>query len=130
MTFIVNIHTHETIIEHYFDRKLGHVTKYGKLFCIFPMCEFILVRPHGYKFSMIIMIHYSFITLDSWYKHLRFFLSRFPNFFFQLGVQLIRSRDAEVSFQLCCRQLNLLLLFPIYFCFLISHFVSIICCNF
>ena len=39
MTFIVNIHTHKTIIERSFDRKLGHVSKYGKLFSIFPMSE-------------------------------------------------------------------------------------------
>ena len=36
MTFTVNIYTHKTIFEHNFDRKLGHVSKYGKLFCIFP----------------------------------------------------------------------------------------------
>ena len=36
MTLIVDIYTYNTITEHNLDGKCGHVSKYGKLFCIFP----------------------------------------------------------------------------------------------
>ena len=40
MTFIVNIlHTKKTLNEHILNREIGHVSKYGKLFSIFPMSE-------------------------------------------------------------------------------------------
>ena len=37
MTFTVNISTFQAITEQNFDLKLDHVSKYGKLFCIFPL---------------------------------------------------------------------------------------------
>ena len=37
MTFTVNIFTYQVITEQNFDLKLEHVSKYGKLFCIFPI---------------------------------------------------------------------------------------------
>ena len=37
ITITVNIHTYKTIIEHNFDRNVGHMSISGKLFCIFPM---------------------------------------------------------------------------------------------
>ena len=41
MTFTVNIHTNKTIIEHNFDRYFAHVSKSGKLFCIFPFHQYL-----------------------------------------------------------------------------------------
>ena len=35
--FTLNIHTYKTIIEHNCGRNYGHVSKSGKLFCIFPL---------------------------------------------------------------------------------------------
>ena len=37
MTWIVVIYFYKTITEHNLDGKCGHVSKYGNLFCIFPI---------------------------------------------------------------------------------------------
>ena len=37
MIFIFNILTYQTIIEQNFNQKFDHVSKYGNLFCIFPL---------------------------------------------------------------------------------------------
>ena len=40
MTLIVVIYTYKTITEHNLDGICGHVSKYGKLFCIFPIINY------------------------------------------------------------------------------------------
>ena len=37
MTFVVNISSYKTISKQNFEQKFGRESKYGKLFCIFPM---------------------------------------------------------------------------------------------
>ena len=47
MNFTINIHTYKTIIEHNFDQNFGHLSKSGKLFCIFPFKTEFQVRCFG-----------------------------------------------------------------------------------
>ena len=87
MTFTVNIHTHKTIIEHNFDRKLGHVSKYGKLFCIFPIVSWpCFDLKSWYKMTMIPL-------LNTLLTYLRKSIRKKIYFCFNMSCDVIRDRS-------------------------------------